>query len=116
MPIIRVHASTPISAAQQTTLKSVFGKAIETIPGKSEGWLMCQFLGDVPTFFAGSDDQPAAYIEVNAFARNPIASSVWEELTGKIMPAVSSELGIAADRIYIRYTATDDWGWNGGNF
>ena len=26
------------------------------------------------------------------------------------------ELGIPEDRTYIRYTATTDWGWNGGNF
>ncbi len=25
-------------------------------------------------------------------------------------------LGIPEDRTYIRYTATTDWGWNGGNF
>ena len=29
---------------------------------------------------------------------------------------LGKELGIPADRTYIRYTATTDWGWNGGNF
>ena len=29
---------------------------------------------------------------------------------------VIRELGTPADRTYIRYTATTDWGWNGGNF
>ena len=32
------------------------------------------------------------------------------------MAAWEKELGIPADRTYIRYTATTDWGWNGGNF
>ena len=36
---------------------------------------------------------------------------------GKAITAVpGKELGIPADRTYIRYTATTDWGWNGGNF
>ena len=30
--------------------------------------------------------------------------------------ALEQELGIPQDRTYIRYTATTDWGWNGGNF
>ena len=34
----------------------------------------------------------------------------------QIMAALEKELGIPADRMYIRYTATTDWGWNGGNF
>ena len=40
----------------------------------------------------------------------------WEKLTEQIMAALGKELGIPADRTYIRYTATTDWGWNGGNF
>ena len=42
--------------------------------------------------------------------------SAWEKLTEQIMAALGKELGIPADRTYIRYTATTDWGWNGGNF
>ena len=26
------------------------------------------------------------------------------------------ELGVAPQDMYIRYLATPDWGWNGGNF
>ena len=63
----------------------------------------------------GDDSAPAAYVEVNVFGRS-VPGSAWEKLTKSIMAALSSELGIPEDRTYIRYTATTDWGWNGGNF
>lgn len=46
----------------------------------------------------------------------PCRVPAWEKLTEQIMAALGKELGIPADRTYIRYTATTDWGWNGGNF
>ena len=46
----------------------------------------------------------------------PIYQQIMEKLTEQIMAALGKELGIPADRTYIRYTATTDWGWNGGNF
>ena len=96
-------------------LKAAYGKAITAVPGKSEGWLMCPFEDDMPIYFGGSDDAPAAYVEVNVFGRS-VPGSAWEKLTKSIMAALNSELGIPEDRTYIRYTATTDWGWNGGNF
>ena len=66
-------------------------------------------------YFGGDDSQPAAYVEVNVFGSS-VLKSAWEKLTHAIMAALNSELEIPEDRIYIRYTATTDWGWNGGNF
>ena len=76
---------------------------------------MCPFEDEMPIYFGGSDDKPAAYVEVNVFGRS-VPSSSWEKLTESIMAALNSTLGIPEDRTYIRYTATTDWGWNGGNF
>ena len=73
------------------------------------------FEDNMPIYFGGSDDQPAAYVEVNVFGRS-VPGSAWEKLTESIMAALNSTLGIPEDRTYIRYTATTDWGWNGGNF
>ena len=107
---VRVH--TP---EQREALKAAYGKAITAVPGKSEGWLMCPFEDNMPIYFGGSDDQPAAYVEVNVFGRS-VPGSAWEKLTESIMAALNSTLGIPEDRTYIRYTATTDWGWNGSNF
>ncbi|SPU26587.1 4-oxalocrotonate tautomerase [Bifidobacterium bifidum] len=61
-------------------------------------------LANMPIYFGGSDDQPAAYVEVNVFGRS-VPSSAWEKLTQDIMAALNSTLGVPEDRIYIRYTA-----------
>lgn len=76
---------------------------------------MCLFEDNVPMYFAGSDDAPVAYVEVNVFGTS-VPKSAWEKLTPQIMDALQNTLDVPADRTYIRYTGTADWGWNGGNF
>lgn len=109
MPVIHTHVSVPTTPEQREALKAAYGKAITAVPGKSEGWLMCPFEDNMPIYFGGSDDQPAAYVEVNVFGRS-VPGSAWEKLTESIMAALNSTLGIPEDRTYIRYTATTDWG------
>lgn len=69
MPVIHTHVSVPTTPEQREALKAAYGKAITAVPGKSEGWLMCPFEDNMPIYFGGSDDQPAAYVEVNVFGR-----------------------------------------------
>ncbi len=52
---------------------------------------MCPFEDDMPIYFGGSDDAPAAYVEVNVFGRS-VPGSAWEKLTKSIMAALNSEL------------------------
>ena len=115
MPVIHTHVSVPTTAEQREALKTAFAHAITAVPGKTESWLMCPFEDNMPIYFAGSDTEPAAYVEVNVFARD-VPSPAWEQLTEQIMAALRSELGIPNNRTYIRYTASTDWGWNGSNF
>ncbi|MDK6249935.1 phenylpyruvate tautomerase MIF-related protein [Alloscardovia omnicolens] len=116
MPVIHTHVSVGTTQNQREELKTIYGQAITAIPGKSETWLMCPFEDNMPIYFGGDDSEPAAYVEVNVLGRNQIARESWESLTEQIMAALHSVLGIAQDHIYIRYTATADWGWNGSNF
>ena len=115
MPVIHTHVSVSTTPAQREALKTAYGTAIAAVPGKSEGWLMCTFEDNMPIYFGGSDDKPAAYVEVNVFGSH-VPPSAWERLTHDIMTALEKELGIPGNRTYIRYTATTDWGWNGSNF
>ncbi|OTA25670.1 hypothetical protein B9G54_07180 [Alloscardovia macacae] len=116
MPVIHTHVSVKTTKEQRDELKQVYGQAITALPGKSEGWLMCPFEDDMPIYRSGTDDTPAAYIEVNAYGTSPAPRRAWEEMTAQIMPALERILGIPQDRVYIRYTVTPDWGWNGMNF
>lgn len=115
MPVIHTHVSTTTTQVQRDNIAKAYGKAITAIPGKTENWLMCPFEDNMPIYFSGNEDEPAAYVEVNAFGRSVDRAS-WEQLTTAICAVLTHELSVPQDRVYIRYTATPDWGWNGSNF
>ena len=92
MPVIHTHVSVPTTPEQREALKAAYGKAITAVPGKSEGWLMCPFEDNMPIYFGGSDDQPAAYVEVNVFGRS-VPGSAWERVAESSMGALGSFLG-----------------------
>jgi hypothetical protein len=116
MPCIITHTTQKISAEQREHLKSIFGQAISDLPGKSEFWLMCMFDDNKPMYFGGTNDQPVAFIEVNAYATEQIPRANWEKLSATIQDAINKELGVPKNRMYVREIASPDWGWNGGNF
>ena len=61
---------------------------------------MCLFESDVPMYFGGTNDAPAAYVEVNVFGSS-VPKSAWQKLTPAIMDALQDTLQIPADRTYI---------------
>ena len=113
MPLISTHTNIGVSREAEKNMKEKLGKAIQLIPGKSEAWLMLEFLEKTPMYFKGSD-APCALAEVKIFGRADKAA--YEKLTGAITQCLSSELAIPADRIYVKYEEADYWGWNGSNF
>ena len=114
MPFINSRVSAAITPEQEQELKSRLGKSISLIPGKSEQWLMTGFQDNYHLYFRGSNEEPAAFIEVQISAgENPEA---FEKLTGAITDIFCDVLHLKADHIYIKYEAVSSWGWNGGNF
>ncbi len=113
MPFINVMTNTAVSEEKKIAVKTALGKAITAIPGKSESWLMVGINPEYTLYFKG-DDAPAAMVEVSVFGgADP---SAYDKLTAHICDILSGELGIDSARIYVRYTETGNWGWNGGNF
>lgn len=113
MPFVNVKTNVAAADDKKENIKSRLGQAITAIPGKSEGWLMVGIEPEYDLWFRG-DKSPAAMVEVSIFGG--ASSGAYSELTGRISDILGSELGIPADRIYVRYGATGDWGWNGSNF
>lgn len=114
MPFIETKTNVAISPIQEKDLKERLGKAIETIPGKSENWLMLNFQERCHLYFKGDGTTPAAFVGVKIFgSTNRVA---FEKMTGVISGILQSVLGIEPDRVYVQYEACEDWGWNGGNF
>ena len=114
MPFIDAKISKKQSPEDVLTLKAEFGKAIALFLGKSETWLMCDIAGERDLFFQGTNNEPAAFIEVKLLGSVDTASS--EKFSAAVCAMLQSKFGIPASRIYIRYSGGNQWGWNGGNF
>lgn len=114
MPFIDSKVSVKITEEQEKELKTRLGQAISIIPGKSENWLMTGFEDEYHLYFRGDNTKPTAYIEVRMFGGPDKAA--FQKMTEEITKIFGDVLGIAPDHMYIKYSATPDWGWNGGNF
>ncbi len=114
MPCIDSKVSVKITEEQEKELKTRLGQAISLIPGKSENWLMTGFEDNYHLYFRGDNSEPIAYIEVRIFGGPNKAA--FQKMTEEITKIYGDVLGIAPDHMYIKYSATPDWGWNGGNF
>lgn len=114
MPFIDSKVSVKITEEQEKELKTRLGQAISLIPGKSENWLMTGFEDNYHLYFRGDKSEPIAYIEVRIFGGPNKAA--FQKMTEEITKIYGDVLGIAPDHMYIKYSATPDWGWNGGNF
>lgn len=113
MPLINVMTNAAVSKESETAVKSALGQAITAIPGKSESWLMVGIEPEHILYFKG-DDSPAAMVEVSVYGNeNP---SAFSNLTEKICDILNMHLSIDRSRIYVKYEATSNWGWNGSNF
>ena len=112
MPYIHAHFSEPISQEKKESLKTRFGQATTCFPGKSERWLMVEFSDSRPMWFHG-EKGPMAMVEVALFGK--ASEKACEEMTGELTRILSEELGLDPAWVYIKYSATDYWGWNGVN-
>lgn len=113
MPFINTKYSASITEQQETALKSALGEAMSLV-GKSEDWLMLGFEQNCSMYFKGEKSEKLAFVEVSLFGGASSAS--YSKLTGEICRIYGEVLGIPADKIYVKYSSTDNWGWNGRNF
>lgn len=114
MPYIEAKVSCSVSEEQSKELKCGFGKAIECIPGKNEGWLMVNIEGEKDIYFKGNKDGESAYISVSIFGSADSGS--YNALTSEICSLMNKVFGISPSRTYVTYSEYDKWGWNGSNF
>ncbi len=112
MPFINVKTNAAVSKEKCEAIKSALGQAITALPGKSEQWLMVGIEPECTLYFQGSD-APCAMVQVQTYGTN---ASGTDALTGKICQILGDNLSIPANRTYVSYFGTANWGWNGGNF
>jgi len=112
MPYINIRTTKKMTEAEVLSVKAECGKAIALFPGKSESWLMVDISSNEDMFFKGIKGD-CAFVEVKIFGDVSPASA--EKFTAG-MCRIMSNVGIPADRTYVRYEGGTSWGWNGSNF
>lgn len=113
MPFINTKVNVSVPAAKKDAIAARYGKAASII-GKSESWLMLGFEENCSLYFRGDSSAPIAYVEVSLYGGS--SSSAYSALTAEITKILGDELAISPDHVYVKYSPTSDWGWNGGNF
>ncbi len=114
MPFIQTKTNISIPREKELLLKKGLGEIIALFPGKSERWLMLDFSEKCHLWFAGSDGQPIAMVEVQLFGQAD--NTTCDGVTARICDLFQTVLGISPDHVYVNYTFSKSWGWNGGNF
>ncbi|MCH5316441.1 MAG: hypothetical protein J1E05_00570 [Eubacterium sp.] len=112
MPFINTNTNVEISKEKELALKSRLGKAIELL-GKSEGWLMISFEDKCSMYFRG-ESVPMAFVDISVFGKSTDAQC--EKMTVEVCKIFGEELAIPADKIYVKYNGSSQWGWNNMNF
>lgn len=113
MPFINTKYSGDITPEQEINIKTALGEAVSAV-GKSESWLMVGFEPNCSLYFKGEKFEKTAFVEVSLYGN--AARSAYERLTSEICGILESNLGVPADKVYVKYSPTENWGWNGGNF
>ena len=54
-------------------------------------------------------------VEVKIFG-DQVDAAGSQKMTEEICALFQQELGVDPKNLYVRYLASPDWGWNGGNF
>ena len=113
MPFINTKYSGDITPEQEINIKTALGEAVSII-GKTESWLMVGFEPKCSLFFKGEKSEKIAFVEVSIYGN--ASKSAFEQLTAAICKILDENLGVPADSVYVKYSPTENWGWNGGNF
>ncbi len=114
MPYINVKVTEKLSEEKLIEIKAAMGKAITAIPGKSETYLMVCVEDGQAIWFAGDNSAPSAFVDVRILGH--AKGEDYSRMTGVVCDMLKDILGIASERVYVQYSETDNWGWNGRNF
>ena len=114
MPYIDVRSNITLVPEKTEQLKTDLARVLaDSFPGKTENWLMLAFRGGEDMYFAGSAE-PCAMVDVSIFGSQ--LKKNYDRMTKAVCALLEETCGIPADRVYVKYTEYDKWGWNGSNF
>ena len=114
MPYIEISTNASLDPAKIETLKAKIAASLAaSFPGKTENWLMVRVSAGETMFFAGSP-APCMMVDISLFGAQSKAN--YQKMTAAVCRLAGDECGIPADRVNVKYSEYDKWGWNGSNF
>ena len=114
MPLITAQTNIIFAKEKEIKLKSDLATILaESFPGKTEQWLMINFEYGCSMYFGGSDD-PCMVVTIDIFGKQSDES--YDKMTEKTCALISSVCNIPENRIYVKYSEVEHWGWSGKNF
>lgn len=75
---------------------------------------MLNFEDDCKMYFKGESSSPIAFVDVSVFGKS--TDEGCENMTKEICSVLNKVLSIPADKVYVKYSGTTQWGWNNMNF
>ena len=113
MPFVTVKTNKAISKECEIKIKSKLGEAIRLI-GKTESWLMINFEDNQKMYFRGDNTAPIAFVGVDLYGK--AGENAYNSMTEAVTQILNEELDIEADKIYVKYSEIENFGYNGKNF
>lgn len=114
MPYINLRTSAKLDETKMEEIKSALGKAITTLPGKTETYLMVDLEGGARLWLGGDNSKPLAMIDVKIFGHAKPAD--FSKMTAVLCDICHDKLGIVPTGVYVTYAEVENWGWNRSNF
>ncbi len=117
MPYIGIKVSEKLTAEKKNELKAAMGKAIETIPGKTETYLMVAIEDNTSLWLAGvkgDENNPMAFVDARILGK--AKREDFSRLTAEICKVLDVLIGIKPTNVYVTYSEVEHWGHNGRNF
>ena len=111
MPFVIAKVNVPVSKEQETKIKSLIGKAIESVPGKNENYLLFGIEDNYRFYLRGNGELKAAYIQADIFGNEDHIG--FDRFGEGITAAFGSVLGIPPENIYIKFDDIKAWSVGG---
>jgi phenylpyruvate tautomerase PptA (4-oxalocrotonate tautomerase family) len=114
MPYLKIQTNLLLSRKAERTVLKQASTLVARELDKPEGFVMVALQPDTPMLFAGDDD-PVAFLELKSIGL-PVRKT--KHLCQVLCELIHDHLGIAKDRVYVKFIAVRRgmWGWKGDTF
>jgi phenylpyruvate tautomerase PptA (4-oxalocrotonate tautomerase family) len=114
MPYLVIQTNLPLGKKAQRAILKNASTLVSEILEKPESFVMIALQPDTPMLFAGSDD-PVAFMELKSIG---LSARRTKDLCEALCQLVEGHLGIARDRVYVKFIDVKGamWGWKGDTF